>query len=122
MRTAERFCTAWIEADAKRPCAADTAESEVVVVLAEVRELDDRIAAADLGARERQRELVGDDLEACRGLRRRCCDGAKRKSQRHADRGREDASHRRIVGRSNFRAPGMIASASVPSQSSSSAA
>ena len=111
------------DADAERPRAADTAESEIMVVLAEVGQLDDRVAVADLRAREREGELVRHDLEAGRISRGRCR-SARPEWERECrtDRDREGVSHRRIAGRWNFRAPGMIASASVPSQSSSSAA
>ena len=50
---------------------ADPAQREVVIVLAEVDELDDRRSRAERRAREHERELVGRDLQArrCAGSR-----------------------------------------------------
>ena len=96
------------DADAVDARAADAPQAEVVLVLAEVRELDDRRPGLDRGARERVAELVRADLDARRGSG----EGQQR------ERGRD---HRITFGRANFGAPGMIASASAPSHCSSSA-
>ncbi len=98
----------------------EAAQREVVVVLAEVDELDDHGSSRDLRAGETERELPGDHLDAPRLDPRRRAVSTDRQRGEHRP-GGEQAPQRRIVGRAKRAAPGMIASASAPSQSSTSA-
>ena len=83
---------------------ADSLQLQVVCVLAGVDELDHDEPGGDPQAREREPELLRDDLHAGRRRRRRSRD------------------HRIRVGLANDAAPGMRPAASVPSHCSSSAA
>ena len=82
--------------------AADALQAQVVRVLAEVDELDDRRAGLDRPAREDEAELLRRDLDACRG--------------------RRGVDHFSSAGRGKAAAPGMIAFASTWSHCSSRAA
>ena len=93
-------------ADPVDPGAAEPLQAQVVLVLAEVRELDDRRAGLDRRAREREAELVGPDLDP----------GRRGRERDQRERGRDQ---RITFGRANVRALGMIASASAPSHCSS---
>ena len=43
---------------------ADALQAQVVLILAEVRQLDHRVTRLEMGARERERVLLRDDLHA----------------------------------------------------------
>src|SRR3954454_1412762 len=83
---------------AGRPRRAEPLEAQVVRVLAEVDDLDGRVAGPDDEARERERELLRRDLHARGGRRGR----------------REGRDHRTTFSRLKLRAPGKNAFAYAP--------
>ena len=84
--------------------AADPLQPQVVGVLAEVHELDDRRAGRDRAAREAKKNSLAVDLHACgAGGRARGRRAGREHEQR--ERGREQP-HRNSVGRWNGAAPG----------------
>src|SRR5207245_311403 len=90
--------------------AAQSLHAQVVGVLAEVDELDDRRAGDDRAAREREEELLRRHLDARRIDGRR----SRRREQERRDRSRgECGPHLRIAGRWKGWTPGSSGFASV---------